>query len=221
LYQFRLQAITNYFGLLPISIGTTLEITALALALSTALGLLLVKARLSRAWPLAVFARAYVELFRNIPLLVLLYVFFFGFAQVGLHLSNFWATIAALTTNAAAYCTEIFRSGYTTIPEGQREAARSLGLRGFHIELFVVLPQVVRVIIPAYANQCIGVLIGSSIAAVIGVPELSDWMLATGSESFRYMEAFLVAAVVYIVLCQVVAAAMATLDRRQRRLLAG
>ena len=218
MYQFRLQAITSYFSSLPISIGTTLEITALALALSTPIGLLLAKARLSPSWPIASFARAYVELFRNIPLLVLLYVFFFGLAQVGLHLSNFWATIAALTTNAAAYCTEIFRSGYTTIPQGQREAARSLGLRGLHIEMFIVLPQVIRVIIPAYANQCIGVLIGSSIAAVIGVPELSDWMLATGSGSFRYMEAFLVAAVIYIVLCQAVAITMAAIDRRQRRL---
>lgn len=221
MYQFRLEAISSYFAALPISIGTTLEITALALALSTPLGLLLAKARMSSVWPLALFARAYVELFRNIPLLVLLYVFFFGFAQAGLHMSNFVATIAALTTNAAAYCTEIFRSGYSTIPEGQREAARSLGLRGLHIELFIVLPQVVRVIIPAYANQAIGVLIGSSIAAVIGVGELSDWMLATGSESFRYMESFLVAAVIYVVLCQAVAAGMAMLDRRQRRLPVG
>jgi polar amino acid transport system permease protein len=221
MYQFRLAAISSYFGALPWAIGTTVEITALALALSTPLGIALAKARMSQLWPVALLARAYIELFRNIPLLVLLYVFFFGLAQVGLHLSNYWATVAALVTNAAAYCAEIFRAGYNAIPSGQREAARALGLRALPMEWFVVLPQVVRVITPAYANQCIGVLIGSSIAAVIGVSDLSNWMLVTGSESFRYMEAFLVAAAIYIALCQMVAAAMAVLDRRQRRVRTG
>ncbi|MCW3474592.1 amino acid ABC transporter permease [Limobrevibacterium gyesilva] len=217
MYQFNLHAILGYFGQLPSSILVTLEITLIALGASTLLALPIAKARMSGSRVAALLARAYVELFRNIPLLVLLYVYYFGLAQSGLHLSNFWATILALTTNAAAYGSEIIRAGYSAVPTGQREAARSLGLRPAHIELFVVLPQVVRVILPPFANHCIGVLIGSSIAAVIGVADLSDWMLATGSEAFRYMESFLVAAVIYIGLCQGVAAAMAALDRRSRR----
>lgn len=218
MYQFQLAAIRSYFGALPSAVGITLEITVLAVAACTPLGIVLAKGRMSRLWPIAFLARAYVELFRNIPLLVLLYVFFFGLAQVGLHLSNYWATVLALTINSAAYCAEIFRSGYNAIPKGQGEAARALGLRPLSTEWFVLLPQVVRVITPAYANQCIGVLIGSSIAAVIGVSDLSNWMLVTGNASFRYMESFLVAAAVYVVLCQLVAAAMAAFDRRQRRL---
>ncbi|MGH7154884.1 MAG: amino acid ABC transporter permease [Acetobacteraceae bacterium] len=217
MYQFQLAAISSYFGALPQAIGMTLEVTALSLALSTPFAVVLAKGRMSPSWPVAFLARAYVELFRNIPLLVLLYVFFFGLAQAGLHLSNYWATVAALSTNSAAYCAEIFRSGYSAIPSGQREAARALGLRSLYIEWFVLLPQVVRVILPAFANQCIGVLIGSSIAAVIGVPDLSNWMLVTGSASFRYMESFLVAAAIYVVLCQVVAAGVAALDRRQQQ----
>ncbi|MBV9735808.1 MAG: amino acid ABC transporter permease [Acidisphaera sp.] len=216
MYQFSLYAICQYFGLLPAAIGVTLELSAIALVASTALALPIAKARMS-GWRIAALtARAYVELFRNIPLLVLLYVYYFGLAEAGLHLSNFWAAVLALITNAAAYASEIIRAGYSTIPLGQREAARSLGLRGWHVEAFVVLPQVVRVIIPPFANHCIGVLIGSSIAAVIGVGDLSDWMLATGSESFRYMESFLVAALIYVALCQAVAVMMAALDRRNR-----
>ena len=221
MYQFQLAAISAYFSALPQAIGTTLEITVVSIGLSTPLAVVLAKGRMSQRWPLALVARAYVELFRNVPLLVLLYVFFFGLAQAGLHLSNYWATIAALSVNSAAYCAEIFRSGYSAIPNGQREAARALGLRALPTEWCVLLPQVIRVITPAYANQCIGVLIGSSIAAVIGVSDLSNWMLVTGSESFRYMESFLVAAVIYIILCQVVAVATAAYDQRHRALRRG
>jgi polar amino acid transport system permease protein len=149
--------------------------------------------------------------------LVLLYVYYFGLAQLGVHLSVWWASLLALITNAASYCSEIIRSGYSAIPQGQREAARSLGLHGWHIETLVVLPQVWRVIIPPFGNHCIGVLLGSSIAAVIGVPDVADWMLLTGSDSFRYMESFLVAAIVYIVLCQLAATGISVIDRRTRR----
>jgi polar amino acid transport system permease protein len=215
-YQFNVQAILVYFPLLPRSIAVTLALTAIALVASTLLAFPIAKARMSGIPPLVLLARAYVELFRNIPILVLLYVYYFGLAEAGLHLSTWWSSLLALSTNAAAYCAEILRAGYSTIPLGQREAARSLGLRGWHIEVFVVLPQVGRVIIPPFANHCIGVLLGSSIAAVVGVADLADWMLSTGSDSFRYMESFLVAAVIYVALCQGVAAVMAMLDRRAR-----
>jgi polar amino acid transport system permease protein len=215
-YQFNLNAILVYFRLLPLSIAVTLGLTAVAVVASTLLAFPIAKARMSGRLPLVLLARAYVELFRNIPILVLLYVYYFGLAEAGLHLSVWTASLLALVTNAAAYAAEILRAGYSTIQTGQREAARSLGLHGWQIEAFIVLPQVWRVVIPPFGNHCIGVLLGSSIAAVIGVPDLADWMLNTGSDSFRYMESFLVAAIVYVVLCQVVAAGMAALDRRTR-----
>lgn len=217
MYQFNLRAILVYFPSLPQSIVVTLLLTAIAVVASTLLAFPIAKARMSGILPLALLARAYVELFRNIPILVLLYVYYFGLAQLGLHLSVWWASLLALITNAASYCSEIIRSGYSTIPKGQREAARALGLHTWHIEAFILLPQIWRVIIPPFGNHCIGVLLGSSIAAVIGVPDLADWMLLTGSNSFRYMESFLVAAIVYIVLCQLAATGIAVIDRRTRR----
>lgn len=216
MYQFNLRAILVYFASLPQSVAVTLLLTAIAVVASTIVAFPIAKARMSGILPLALLARAYVELFRNIPILVLLYVYYFGLAQAGLHLSVWSATLLALITNAASYCSEIIRSGYSTIPLGQREAAASLGLHAWQIEAFVVLPQVWRVIIPPFGNHCIGVLLGSSIAAVIGVPDLADWMLLTGSDSFRYMESFLVAGVVYIALCQLAAAGIAAIDRRTR-----
>jgi His/Glu/Gln/Arg/opine family amino acid ABC transporter permease subunit len=215
-YQFNLSAILVYFPLLPLSIAVTLLLTVVSLVASTLLAFPIAKARMSGVLPLALLARAYVELFRNIPILVLLYVYYFGLAELGLHLSVWTASLLAIITNAAAYASEILRAGYSAVAKGQREAARSLGLHAWHIEAFIVLPQVWRVVIPPFGNHCIGVLLGSSIAAVVGVPDLADWMLNTGSGSFRYMEAFLVAAVIYVFLCQAVAAGMAALDRRTR-----
>ena len=216
MYQFNLRAILVYFPLLPHAIAITLELTAIAIVASTILAYPIAKARMSGKLPLVWLARAYVELFRNIPILVLLYVYYFGLAQMGLHLSAWSASLLALVTNAAAYCSEIIRSGYSTIGRGQREAGLSVGLHSWHIEAFIVIPQVWRVIIPPFANHCIGVLLGSSIAAIIGATDLADWMMASGDNSFRYMESFLIAAIVYVVLCQAVAAGMAALDRRMR-----
>lgn len=216
MYQFNLKAIFVYFPLLPHAIAMTLLLTAIAVTASTILAYPIAKARMSGILPVVWLARGYVELFRNIPILVLLYVFYFGLAQLGLHLSPWWASLLALVTNAAAYCSEIIRSGYSTIARGQREAGLSLGLHAWHIEAFIVIPRVWRVIIPPFANHCIGVLLGSSIAAIIGATDLADWMMASGDNSFRYMESFLVAAIVYMVLCQVVAAGMSALDRRMR-----
>jgi His/Glu/Gln/Arg/opine family amino acid ABC transporter permease subunit len=215
-YQFNLRAILVYFPLLPRAIAVTLILTVIAVVASTIVAYPIAKARMSRFLPLVLLARGYVELFRNIPILVLLYVYYFGLAEIGLHLTPWWASLLALVTNAAAYCSEIIRSGYSTIGRGQREAGLSVGLHAWHIEAFIVLPQVARVIIPPFANHCIGVLLGSSIAAIIGATDLADWMMASGDNSFRYMESFFVAAIVYIVLCQIVSFGMSVLDRRMR-----
>ncbi len=159
MYQFNLAAITPYFRSLPTAVSVTLEISAIALLASTLLGLVLAKARMRGGPVVGPAVRVYIEVFRNVPLLILLYVCFFGLAQIGLRLSGFWAAVLALILNSTAYLAEIFRAGYATIVRGQREAALSLGLHRLQTELFVVLPQVVRAIIPTYANQCVGVLL--------------------------------------------------------------
>lgn len=216
MYQFTPAAILSYAGLLPGAVLTTLGITATVLLLAFPAGFLIAQARRGRNPVLAVAARAWIEVFRNIPILVLLYTCFFGLAELGFRLSNWAAALLALTLNASAYLAEIIRAGYAAIPPGQEEAARALGLGRFAVQRRVLLPQALRAALPALGNQAVGVLLGSSAAAVIGVHDLGDWMLATGSSSFRYMEAFLAAALVYIALCQCIAAGTAWLERRRR-----
>ena len=217
MYEFRPRAILGYAELLPQAMATTLGLTAAVLLLAFPPAFLLAQARRSGIAPLALLARCWIELFRNIPILVLLYTCFFGLAELGLRLANWQAALLALTLNASAYLAEVIRAGYAAISPGQAEAARALGLSTVAVEWRVLLPQALRAALPALGNQVVGVLLGSAAAAVIGVHDIGDWMFATGSSSFRYMETFLAAALVYILLCQLVAVGFATLERRARR----
>jgi len=217
LYTISLEAIWSYTALLPLAIGLTLLISVLALVGGSGLGLLLAKARLSKMLLARALSMSYVEVFRNIPVIILLYFIFFSVAQLGIRINGMWSTVLALTLNSSAYFAEIFRSGYISIDNGQYDAARALGMNKIITEIKVVLPQVMIAIIPPFSNQFIGIIIGSSLAAVIGVPELGDWMMSTGSSSFRYLESFIVAAIIYIILCQSVAFAASIIELKAAR----
>jgi polar amino acid transport system permease protein len=132
-----------------------------------------------------------------------LYLLFYAL-PVGLRLSALQAGVLALAVNSTAFCVEIFRGGLSAIPHGQYEAAASLGLRRVHAFRLVIFPQLLRVVFPALGNQVISVVLGSSVASVVGVPELTYETLSIGSITFRYFEIFVLAAVFYIVAAQAI-----------------
>ena len=202
MYQFSLRAISSYFGLLPGAIVVTLWLSLLTIVLSTVAGIIGVLCRVSRLWVLRFVGTAYVEVLRNIPLLVVIYLVFFGLAQLGLLVDGFNSALIALTLNAGAYMTEIFRGGLVAVPRGQYEAARSQGMTAVQLYRYIVFPQVFRIIYAPLGNLFIGIVIGSSLASVIGVEDLATWMHLVGDQSFRYLEVFLVAALVYVGLAQ-------------------
>lgn len=204
MYQFNLQVISNYIHLLPQAIGMTLLISVQTIILSLIVGMAGSLCRMSDRAAVRFLASAYVEIFRNIPVLVLIYTVFFGMAQVGLRVSNYYSALIALTLNSSAYMTEIFRSGFIAIPRGQYLAGLSQGMTQLQLFRHVILPQVVRIVYTPMGNQFIAIVIGSSLAAVIGVEEVGNWMFSVGNDTFRYMESFLVAGLVYVVLAQVI-----------------
>src|SRR5207237_5533182 len=132
--QFNLHVVLSYLSLLPHAVGMTLLITAETIALSLVLGMAGALCRLSNSLLLRFLAAAYVEVFRNIPILVLIYIVFFGLAQIGLRFSNYYSGLIALTLNSAAYMTEIFRGGLIAIPRGQYLAGQSQGMT--QVQLF-------------------------------------------------------------------------------------
>ncbi|MCF1494355.1 ABC transporter permease subunit [Agrobacterium vitis] len=204
MYQFNLNAILSYVNLLPSAIGLTLLLSIETIAISLILGMVGALGRSSKQPIVRFVATAYVEVFRNIPTIVLIYIVFFGVAQLGLRINNYYSALIALTLNASAYMTEIFRSGLIAVPHGQYIAAQSQGMTPFQLYRYVVIPQVIRVVYPPLGNQFVAVVIGSSLAAVIGVQELGNWMFSVGNDTFRYMESFLVAGFVYVALAQAI-----------------
>jgi polar amino acid transport system permease protein len=203
-YDLNLRTVVPYLGSLPEAALVTVWLSILAIVLSLFLGMGGALLRRSRTMPFRFLGAAYVEFMRNTPLLVLLYLVYFGLPQLGLRLSGFQAALIALTINSGAYMTEILRGGLMAVPRGQYEAAASQGMTGYQTFRHVVFPQVFRIIYPPLGNQFIQVVLGSSLASVVAVNDVASWMQTAGSATFRYIETFLVAGIVYVGLCQAI-----------------
>jgi len=179
----------------------TLYITALSTLLSMALGLLLAVARMSRRPWLRVPAIAYIDFMRGVPLLVLLLFIYFALPPtIGIDLSPFAAGIIGLGTCGAAYTAEIFRGGIMSVPHGQIEAAQSLGMGYWKTMRIVVLPQALRVSVPALTNEWITLLKDSSLVSVIGMEELVRRGQFVISRTFDAFTPLLLVALIYLVL---------------------
>lgn len=202
-YTFTLRTIYPYLGELKDAAVLTLSLSILAIVISIALGAAVAVMRRSAYRPLRFLGTAYVEVMRNTPLLVILYIIYFTGPSIGLRLSSFTAAVIGLSLNSAGYMAD-FRAGLIAVAPGQFEAAQSQGMNAVQVFRHVVFPQVFRTIYAPLGNQIIAVILASSLASAIAVDEVASWMETTGSTSFRFFETFFVAAIVYLVLCQAV-----------------
>jgi len=203
-YIFNLRALTPYLGDLVAATVATITVSLATMVLSLALGMAFAVARQSRHRAIRAFATAYVEFFRNTPLLVILYFVYFMIPTIGLRLSSFQSALVAMSLHAGAYMTEILRAGLVAVPHGQYEAGHAQGMSRLQILRHVVMPQVFRTIYAPLGNQLIAIILASSLTSAIAVNEIASWMQTAGAATFRYFETFLVAAVVYLVLSQAV-----------------
>ncbi len=203
-YTFTLRTIYPYLGDLWQAAGVTLVLSLLAIVISIVLGAGIAILRRSTSLLLRVLGASYVEVMRNTPLLVILYVIYFAGPAIGVRLSSFNAALIGLSVNSAGYMAEILRAGLIALAPGQVEAAQAQGLTAVQTFRYVVFPQVFRTIYAPLGNQVIAVILASSLASVIALNEVASWMETVGSTSFRFFETFTVAAAVYLVLCQAV-----------------
>jgi His/Glu/Gln/Arg/opine family amino acid ABC transporter permease subunit len=141
------------------------------LALSFPLGLIGALMRVSDNRFASTVATVYVEIVRNIPLLVVLYILFLVLPLYGMPINALTAGVAALAINSTAFTIEIFRGGFAAVPVAQHDAARALGLRPALIMALVVVPQVFRIVLPTLGNQIVSVVLGSAQASIIGVAD--------------------------------------------------
>ena len=180
----------------------TLELTALSMVFGTVLGVLLALARRSDRPMYRRGASGWIEVARNTPCLFQIYMAYFGLGVIGLHLDSYEAVLGALVFNNAGYMAEIVRGGLNSIPPTQRRAALSLGMRPWQAYLYVILPQVVRVVYYPSTNQLMWALLNTSLGMTIGLQELSGATAFQQSLTFRAFEFFAAAAVLYYVLAK-------------------
>ncbi len=188
-----------------------------SMVLALVLGLILALLRNSRIWLVQLPARIYVGFFRSLPLYVFLLWVYYGFkVAFGLGLQAIQAAVLSLGLISAAYMAEIFRSGLVALDRGQYEAAASIGLTTAQMYRKVILPQVMRTVLPASANQFVGILKGASIVGIIGVFELLYFARTSAARTFKPFEFYTVAGAIFIVSTLVFAALAARLESRYR-----
>lgn len=178
-------------------LSISLQVTALSLALGIPFGLLLALGVLAKGRVIRILALFLVEVGRGAPALVLLQFIYFGLPTTGLTLGSFSAAVIALAWNTGAYTSEIIRASLQSIAHGQREAAVSIGLNRFDELRYVLLPQGLRVALPALLGFSILIFQGTSLCFTIALPELVSRAYEIGSTTFRYFPALLAAGVLY------------------------
>jgi polar amino acid transport system substrate-binding protein len=191
---------SRYLPLLLHGALLTVEISVVSMALAILLGLPIATARLFGPRPLRWLATLYVEFFRGIPVLLLLFFLYYGLPTLGLKLGAMQAAIVGFGLNYAAYEAEIYRAGLAAIPEGQWEAAASLGMgRGLTFRR-IILPQTFRVVLPPMTNDFVALFKDTSLVSVIAVVELTKQYQILAKSSMKYLELGLVTAVLYLII---------------------
>jgi len=178
----------------------TLQLAFIATALGSAIGVLGAIGRRSNHPMISRICGIYVEAIRNTPLLVQIFLVYFGLASLGLKFSAFTVAAAALTINVGAYTTEIIRAGFDAIPRGQIEAAEGLALSRAQIYWHVVMLPAIEKVYPALTSQFVLLMLGSSIVSQISTDELTAAAYFVQNESFRAFEVYLFVTAAYLVL---------------------
>lgn len=214
------QIILEYPDMFLGGLWLTIQIASLGIVGALILGFVVALFRISPVPPLRWSAIAYVEFFRNTPLLVQLFFLFFGLPLLGIRLFQdtfvliFWLSIIGMSLYHGAYTAEVIRGGLLGVDKGQIEAARSLGLSHGQMLRFVQVPQAVRSVIPPLGNIGIALVKNTSLAATIGVFEVIQTAQVVESRTFRAAEAYTAAAMLYLLLTLPLAAVVNNLERR-------
>jgi polar amino acid transport system permease protein len=201
--------------LLP-AVPQTIRISLAAFAFALIVGLLIGVMRTSRRRSLRLFAVAYVDTLRGIPLLVQVFFLYFGLGRV-LNLDRYTAGVIAIGVGYSAYIGETVRAGIQAVPLGQWEAARSLGLSDARCLRHIVLPQAMRIVVPPILNDFVACLKDSSLVSIIGLRELTRAGREYYSATFSDFQTWTVVALLYLAMTLVLTRLSALLERRLRR----
>jgi His/Glu/Gln/Arg/opine family amino acid ABC transporter permease subunit len=214
-YAFDWTVVWDNVGILLRALLITFKISILAEILSLVIGLAIAIIRIQKQPILRWLAIGFIDVFRAVPLLVLLIWLYYGVTILtGLDFSALQAGVLGLGLLYGANLAEVFRAGLEAVPAGQREAALTLGLSRRQAMQSVVLPQATRIVIPPLGNYWIGVLKDSTLVSILGIQEIMRTAQNTVLENFRPFEIYTTVAVIYVILVLIFSRIIAVLERR-------
>lgn len=218
--------VTKYYQFFIDGAKVTIILSIFTVVLGVILGIFLAMMRVSRISVLKFIATSYIEFIRGTPILVQLYIIYYGLPKIGITFPDvpalgsafpdFMAGVLALSINSAAYVAEIFRAGIQAIDKGQMEAARSLGMPHAMSMRYIILPQALRNVLPALGNEFIVVIKESSIVSIIGIGELMYKADTVRGNIFQPFEPLLLAALIYFVMTFTLSKLLGVAERRMR-----
>jgi polar amino acid transport system permease protein len=201
------------WGPLAKGLVVTLQVSGLALVFATAIGVATAIMRLVGTRGQRAVARAYLEIIRNTPLLMQIYVIYFVIAPV-LGIDRYVTAVAALSVFGGAFVSEIVRAGIEAVPKGQWEAAAAVGLSRPQLYRLIVLPQALRLVLPPLTGQAITLIKASSIVSVIAIFDLTTEGRNIISDTFLTFEVWLTVAAIYLAVTLTISLAVGALERR-------
>ncbi|WP_174219029.1 amino acid ABC transporter permease [Aeromonas allosaccharophila] len=206
--------IDSFWPLLSAGLIFTVPLTLITFVLGILLGLLVALARLYGPTPLVVLVRFYVWLIRGTPLLVQLFLIFYGLPSAGIVLDAFTAAVIGFTLNIGAYSSEIIRATLAAIPKGQWEAAYSIGMNWPQVMWRVILPQAARIAVPPLSNTFISLVKDTSLAAAVTVPELFQAAQRLASVTYEPLILYSETALIYLMFSSVLSTLQDRLERK-------
>lgn len=189
-----------YIHFLLQGIAGTLKATATAAIFAFPLGAIMALLRVSPIKPIRYLATGYVELFRSIPLLLLIYAFLLALPRFGINLPIFWKLVVPIVLVNVAVLAEVFRAGIAAVDRGQSEAAAAIGLRYGQVMRIIVLPQAIRIVAPALVTQLVSLLKDSTLGYVVSYPELMKQGNNLTVYTHLLVQTYLIVAVIYVLM---------------------
>ena len=212
-YTFQYSVVLDKLPYLAAGAIVTLEIAFLAFWMGAVIGLFGALAKLRGGRILRGIVNAYVTFFTNTPALVQIFFLFYALPDIGILLDPFTAVVIGLTVNTGAYLTEILRGGILSVRRAELETAEVLGMSHAQTLRYVILPHIAKTLFAPLSNFFIWMVLGSSIASIFGVEELTGRAINISTSNMRTIETFSVVAVIYILLTIIASAALALIGR--------
>ncbi len=209
--------LVNYFDMFMYGFKITIIASLVALVASFIIGAIIAVMRITPIAPLRWFGTAYVEFFRNIPLVVIAFFFYIGTPVLGLEFSGLTAGTIALAIYTSAFIAEAIRSGILSVPKGQMEAGRSSGLSYIQTMRMIILPQAVKIVIPPIGNQFINLVKNSSILALIAGTDLMYQADLISAKTYVVFDVYIFVALFYLVLTIPLSTGVGYLEKRLAR----